>query len=209
MKKKKKHFTDFYSNFYRGRVLEWHHDLDRCQIHVAYQKSGKFTLDTSILQAIVLITLSGHRSMSMSKLCKTTGIVKIEPVLTSLQAIGLLRHFDTDSVTLAATFTSCTRHVRLPLSEESGTGLSNLGLVDRAKVITAVTRDRQYAIDAAIVRIMKTRKTLSHNLLQADILTALKHPASSTDIKSRIESLIQREYLERDTHEPSCYNYLA
>lgn len=53
-------------------------------------------------------------------------------------------------------------------------------------------------IDAAIVRIMKTRKTLSHKLLVAELLQQLKFPIKQSDLKKRIESLIDREYLERD-----------
>lgn len=37
-------------------------------------------------------------------------------------------------------------------------------------------QDRQYQIDAAIVRIMKMRKTLSHNLLISELYIQLKFP---------------------------------
>lgn len=53
-------------------------------------------------------------------------------------------------------------------------------------------------IDAAIVRIMKTRKTLSHKLLVGELMQMLKFPMKASDLKKRIESLIDREYLERD-----------
>ena len=33
--------------------------------------------------------------------------------------------------------------------------------------------------------------------------------ATTSDIKKRIESLIEREYLERDKDDNSSYNYLA
>uniref|UniRef100_M4BK01 Cullin family profile domain-containing protein n=1 Tax=Hyaloperonospora arabidopsidis (strain Emoy2) TaxID=559515 RepID=M4BK01_HYAAE len=62
-----------------------------------------------------------------------------------------------------------------------------------------VFRDRQYQVDAAIVRIMKARKKLSHALLMSEIFTQIRFPAKAADIKRRIESLIDREYLERDS----------
>lgn len=37
-------------------------------------------------------------------------------------------------------------------------------------------QDRQYQIDAAIVRIMKMRKTLSHNLLISELYKLLSFP---------------------------------
>lgn len=58
-------------------------------------------------------------------------------------------------------------------------------------------------IDAAIVRVMKTRKSLSHKLLVSELLTQLKFPMKQSDLKKRIESLIDREYLERDRENPN------
>jgi hypothetical protein len=37
----------------------------------------------------------------------------------------------------------------------------------------------------------------------------LKFPIKPADLKKRIESLIDREYLERDKSNPQVYNYLA
>eukprot|EP00386_Alphamonas_edax_P010400 GDKI01033636.1.p1 GENE.GDKI01033636.1~~GDKI01033636.1.p1 ORF type:complete len:117 (+),score=38.06 GDKI01033636.1:34-351(+) len=72
-----------------------------------------------------------------------------------------------------------------------------------------VFEDRQYQVDAAIVRIMKYRKTLSHNLLLAELFQQLAFPCRGADVKKRIESLIEREYLERDPENANVYNYLA
>ncbi len=50
---------------------------------------------------------------------------------------------------------------------------------------------------------MKTRKSLSHKLLVSELLTQLKFPMKQSDLKKRIESLIDREYLERDRENPN------
>ena len=50
---------------------------------------------------------------------------------------------------------------------------------------------------------MKTRKSLSHKLLVSELLTQLKFPMKQSDLKKRIESLIDREYLERDRANPA------
>lgn len=73
---------------------------------------------------------------------------------------------------------------------------------ENQKVNDSILQDRQYQIDAAIVRIMKMRKTLSHKLLVNELATQLRFPFKGIDIKKRIESLIEREYMERTMSDP-------
>ena len=80
---------------------------------------------------------------------------------------------------------------------------------ERAKVLEAVTRDRLYLIDAVLVRIMKARKTILHQQLIPQVTEQVKFGAQPSDIKKRIESLIEREYMERDQKDRHRYNYLA
>ena len=80
---------------------------------------------------------------------------------------------------------------------------------ENEKTHEEVFRERQYQVDAAIVRIMKSRKRLSHNMLISELMAQLKFPAKSSELKQRIESLIERDYLERDRDDSSVYGYLA
>lgn len=57
---------------------------------------------------------------------------------------------------------------------------------EQASTTERVFQDRQYQIDAAIVRIMKMRKTLSHNLLMSEVYNQLKFP-----VKVTLECFIQ------------------
>ena len=69
--------------------------------------------------------------------------------------------------------------------------------------------DRQYIIDAVVVRIMKMRKTLGHSELIAEALAQLRVPIKVPDLKRRIETLIEREYMRRDEQNQKLYHYLA
>jgi cullin 3 len=82
---------------------------------------------------------------------------------------------------------------------------------DIDKTRTKVDEDRRHEIEAAIVRIMKTRKTLEHNKLVIEVVEQLKSRFSPTPqvIKKRIEALIEREYLSRDSRDRKLYNYEA
>ena len=63
-----------------------------------------------------------------------------------------------------------------------------------------VLKERGMVLDATCMRIMKSRKIVAHN----DLVTEIIHQTSMFQaqppfIKKRIESLIEREYLERDS----------
>ena len=66
-------------------------------------------------------------------------------------------------------------------------------------------------IEAAIVRIMKARRVLDHNSVVAEVSQQLssRFVPNPTVIKKRIESLIEREFLERDATDRKLYKYLA
>eukprot|EP01098_Paradermamoeba_levis_P007597 TRINITY_DN314_c0_g1_i1.p2 TRINITY_DN314_c0_g1~~TRINITY_DN314_c0_g1_i1.p2 ORF type:complete len:112 (+),score=41.30 TRINITY_DN314_c0_g1_i1:365-700(+) len=74
-----------------------------------------------------------------------------------------------------------------------------------------VDEDRKHQIEAAIVRVMKSRKTMEHSNLIAEVTKQLsaRFIPSPLLVKKRIESLIEREYLERGKSDRKIYNYLA
>jgi cullin 3 len=82
---------------------------------------------------------------------------------------------------------------------------------ERTETRTKVDEDRKHEIEAAIVRIMKARKRLQHNVLVAEVTEQLKARflPSPVVIKKRIEGLIEREYLSRTTEDRKIYTYVA
>ena len=110
---------------------------------------------------------------------------------------------DSDLFQFNSNFTSNQRRIRITNIQMKET------TSDRRKTHESVILDRLHLIDAAIVRIMKARKTLEHRDLVGEVMNQLKFPAKGFDVKKRIESLIEREYLERVEGDSSRYNYLA
>ncbi|VDO79623.1 unnamed protein product [Heligmosomoides polygyrus] len=82
---------------------------------------------------------------------------------------------------------------------------------EKKETRTKVEDDRKHEIEAAIVRVMKSRKVLDHNNLITEVTQQLKHRflPNPVLIKKRIESLIERDYLARDAHDLKMYNYVA
>ncbi|XP_026468233.1 cullin-3-A [Ctenocephalides felis] len=82
---------------------------------------------------------------------------------------------------------------------------------ERRETRNKVDEDRKHEIEAAIVRIMKSRKRMSHNVLVTDVTTQLRSRfmPSPVIIKKRIEGLIEREYLARTPDDRKVYTYVA
>lgn len=82
---------------------------------------------------------------------------------------------------------------------------------ERKETRVKVDEDRKHEIEAAIVRIMKARKKLQHNVLVAEVTEQLKARflPSPVIIKKRIEGLIEREYLARTPEDRKVYTYVA
>jgi len=70
---------------------------------------------------------------------------------------------------------------------------------ERKETRDKVDEDRKHEIEAAIVRIMKARKSMTHSGLVAEVTEQLKARFLPTPvlIKKRIEGLIERDYLQR------------
>lgn len=82
---------------------------------------------------------------------------------------------------------------------------------ERRETRNKVDEDRKHEIEAAIVRIMKARKKMPHNILVAEVTEQLKSRfmPSPVIIKKRIEGLIEREYLARTPEDRKVYTYVA
>lgn len=212
LEKEKAKFEKFYVDKFQGRRLSWQHDLDRCVLRYAPsdKDSRKREFDGTMAQAAVLLSFDKHNHRRLAEISKSTGLEEddVTRVVMSL-ATSKVRLLDLDDEDRDVAFDPKISHksylVRLPAPRSAQRLIDQ----ERSKVVDNVARDRQYAIDATIVRVMKARQTLPHQQLIAELLARLKYPATPADIKKRIESLLDREYLERDQHDDQLYNYLA
>jgi len=206
-------FKTFYLQKYSGRRLQWHNSLGTCVLKSKFPLGVK-ELQVSLFQTIVLMLFNDADVLTYKDIKETTRIEdrELRRTLQSL-ACGRVRVLtkepkgrevdDDDRFLFNNDFTD--RHVRIKINTIQMKETEE----ENRKVNDAVLQDRQYQIDAAVVRIMKMRKTLSHKLLIQELLEQLKFPLKLTEVKKRIESLIEREYLERDTSSSDVYNYLA
>ncbi|ETV85831.1 hypothetical protein H257_02392 [Aphanomyces astaci] len=207
-------FESFYTSKFNGRQLQWQHSLGHCLVKANFPK-GRKELAVSLFQALVLLCFNhGRDVIGFKDILGQTGI-EIGELRRTLQSLacGKVRVLtkqpkgrdvaDTDEFVFNASFSNQLMRIKINSIQMKETTEEN------TETHEAIFRERQYQVDAAIVRIMKSRKTLSHALLMSELFVQLKFPAKPVDIKRRIESLIDREYLERDKANAQVYNYLA
>lgn len=215
-------FQIFYTTKHNGRKLQWQPNLDHCTLISDFPSDGKgqgsrkHELLVSLFQALVLLLFNDKDEHSYEEIADA---VKIEPVelkrtLQSLacgkaQSRVLTKEPKGKDINEGDKFIY-NEHFRSPLYKVK---INQVQLKEtqeeQSMTEERVFQDRQYQIDAAIVRIMKTRKKLNHNSLVAEVFEHLRFPARAHDLKLRIESLIERDYLSRSQDSPNEYNYVA
>lgn len=76
---------------------------------------------------------------------------------------------------------------------------------------TRLEAERAQVVEAALVRIMKSRKLLPHSELVAEAVNQLRRrfTPKPVSIKLAIDKLIEKEYLERDEQDKKMLKYLV
>lgn len=67
---------------------------------------------------------------------------------------------------------------------------------DSEKIFTRVLAERKFLIDAALVKTMKTRRTLNHRDLVQEVMSLVRFPLEVTALNARLEHLIRDQYIE-------------
>lgn len=222
----------YYRHKHSGRKLSWKHALAHSVVKAHFNK-GQRELIVSGFQAIVLVLFNGigpDGNLSYTDIAAATGLIDAE-LQRTLQSLAcaksrvLTKHpkgrdvNPTDTFTFNAAFWDPKYRVKINQIQLKETKEENKETHER------VYQDRQYETQAAIVRIMKSRKTMTHQNLVAEVINATKGRGmvEMNEIKKNIESacpsffdyfkkliiaeLIEKEYIDRD--EDGGFTYLA
>ncbi|CAE8712684.1 unnamed protein product, partial [Polarella glacialis] len=231
-------FETFYLAKHTGRRLSWQPNHGLADVKALMPKS-RHELNVTTFQMCILMLFNSHQTLSYQDIQLQTNIPldELKRHLMSLYVNPKARILvkgggekektkepeQGDTFTVNATFECKLFRIKVPLVQmksmpgQDGMTITRVEAADGAPVVggsdvpATVEEDRKHLVEAVIVRVMKSRKTLEHNQLVMEVtrhLTSRFQP-SPTLIKQRIEKLIEREYLERSQADRRVYNYLA
>lgn len=204
-------FKGFYETKTKHRKLTWIYSLGQCNINGKFdQKNIELIVSTYQAATLLLFNTSDRLSYSeiMTQLNLThDDLVRLLHSLSCAKYKILLKEPNTKTISQSdyfefnSKFTDRMRRIKIPLPPVD----------ERKKIVEDVDKDRRYAIDAAIVRIMKSRKVLGHQQLVSECVEQLSRmfKPDIKAIKKRMEDLITRDYLERDKENQNMFRYLA
>lgn len=191
-------YEQYYKSKHTGRVLDWKHDLAHSIVTARFAKGGPKEIACAAFQAIVLLLFNDvapGEPLSYTTIKAMTDLSdpELQRTLQSLacaQFRVLTKHpkgrevNETDTFTVNIAFTHPKIKLKINQIQLKETKEEN------AETLERVHKDRQYETQAAIVRIMKSRKTMTHANLVAEVIeqTRKRGAVEMSEIKKNIES---------------------
>ncbi|EED22069.1 SCF ubiquitin ligase subunit CulC, putative [Talaromyces stipitatus ATCC 10500] len=222
-------FEKFYLDKHSGRKLSWQAAMGTADIRATFPRGdGKYArhdLNVSTYAMVILLLFNDlpvDESLTYEEIQARTRIPDHD-LIRNLQSLAVAPKTrvlkkdpmskdvkPTDRFFYNPSFKSQFTKVRIGVVSSGGNKVENQN--ERIETEKKMNEERGGSIEAAIVRIMKQRKKLAHSQLITEVLGQLasRFVPDVNMIKKRIESLIDREYLERiPDSEPPAYGYVA
>ncbi|KYR01417.1 cullin E [Tieghemostelium lacteum] len=216
------YFEAFYKKSYQGRVLTFLYDFSRADVDSRQVRGKIYKLNTTAYQMAILLLLNSSEKVSRTQILDNIGLDEnsVRLPLLSLMKVGIIDCAEQDykkwthetEFSVNAKFTSKKMKVNCNVSVQIGDAKTSEGQQNVSE--SEIEKERFFKLQAAIVRIMKSKKVLSHNELTVETTNQVSKwftPKISI-IKKAIEYLIEQEYIRRtadDNPTARKYEYMA
>jgi len=206
-------FVAYYNSQHHGRKLSWLHHLSKGDLKTGYLKK-RYEFQVTNYQMGVLLMFNKAERLTIEEVSAHTNLKdrELKRTLVSLITSKILikeprtkQFAPSDQLMLNGKFTSKRLRFKPAAVMQKETKEEN------KETHKSIEEDRKLFLQAAIVRIMKARKTLTHvNLVKETIEQAkARFQPNIPMIKKCIEHLIEKEYLQRLEGETNSYSYVA
>ncbi|KAG8066446.1 hypothetical protein GUJ93_ZPchr0004g40219 [Zizania palustris] len=210
-------FRAYYLGTHNGRRLTWQTNMGNADIKATFA-GRRHELNVSTYQMCVLMLFNSTDGMTYSDIEQATAIPRAE-LKRCLQSLACVKGKNvlrkepmSKDISQGDTFYYNDKFTSKLVKVKIGTVVAQKETEpEKMETRQRVEEDRKPQIEAAIVRIMKSRRVLDHNSIITEVTKQLQSRflANPVAIKKRIESLIEREFLERDKVDRKMYRYLA
>ncbi|KAI8353356.1 Cullin [Blakeslea trispora] len=205
-------FESFYANQYNGRRLLWQWNLARGEVRINHLDKN-YELQVSLYQMIILL-LFNRRTVDcvpISEIVVESGLSS-QDIMRSLKPLVDMQVLQTidgeplsqsSQIEINGSFTS--KRTKIKVTASSATTAQNETQQESQAARRSVDEDRRMYLQAAIVRIMKSRQVLPHVQLIQEIFDQAnsRFSPSVVMIKKCIEQLLEKQFIarkERDTY---------
>lgn len=197
-------FQRYYDQKHSGRRLAWLWQLCKGEVKVNYVKSSKvpYTFQVSTYQMAVLLLFNGRDVNTYGEIMEATRLTSdvLDPQLSIfVKAKVLLQSPSGSSYTPDTKFSLNYDFKNKKIRINLNIGVKSEQKQEAEDTHKTVEEDRKLLMQSAIVRIMKARKKMKHNLLVGETISQIRSRfvPKVPDIKKCIEILLEKEYLER------------
>ncbi|KAG8762296.1 hypothetical protein FRC11_010035 [Ceratobasidium sp. 423] len=210
-------FEVYYKEKHDRHRMAWFHSLGTVTLTSRFP-GGTKEISVSTYQALVLLLFNEQVQFSAADIQNRTQLSQ-EDLTVTLQSLALgkkhvLLRADSKTTKDIAPgdlfkwnggFTDPKRNIRIPSIQQQTTAEETQDAQDD------ILSERPHVIDAAIVRIMKAKKTLTYEQIKTETIIALEKHFQPTvsDIKKRIDELQEKDYIVRDDKERNVFHYVA
>jgi cullin 1 len=205
-------YTNFYCDTHHSRRLTWLYDLGSVTLNIKFAQKP-IEISCSTIQAVILLLFRDDDSLTVEHICEKMQL-DLESVKKELPAIMFSKYKllktsnpskrlieKEDVITFNDDFTDKARKIKIP----------KITQIDRKVVNEVVDLDRGHTIEAAIVRLMKSRKQMKLPQLLVEVNNSLKKLflPDVKKVKKCIEKLIETEFIARSPEDKNTFIYLA
>eukprot|EP01052_Picozoa_sp_SAG31_P014213 SAG31_NODE_875_length_11316_cov_8.924044_2_plen_826_part_00 len=211
--------------------LTWLHAFGRAELQPRYGrfcKTRPLKMECNIFQASILLLFNGRNELSLEEIGRSLG-VELNFLKKQIMSLCLGKHKalrksneKNRTVALGETFRPNdklsaeivdrrTKKARARISFPVPKLTQNEKDEEKVVLNIEVQEERKHAIEASIVRTMKTAKKMKLQQLVADVVTQLNYlfKVDPKYVRRRINDLTDREFIARDENDASCLSYIA